>query len=373
MGKKIKYGDPRLLDHTSFTEDFLDDEFLKNYWDERKRQSLLYNEIEVHVPKEGTVMNVKYVGQSQGFFVFDGNFKDYVRVEDRLLESKYLKNTQIGDSVDVFILSVDENNYDIRGSVSAIYESKARTEIFTFNHEHGVPVLCDVKDLTPAGYFVEIYWEKVTLQGFMPNTLAGINKLSNPESLLGQSLEVMIESFSKEEGTYIVSRRRFLQTLIPQAMSKLQNGVVYTGNVTGTTQFGVFVEFTPEGEGTPKCLTGMIHKTNLQQELQDRLQDIPAGAEIEFYIKEIIKDKIILTQVLRETLWDTIRVGQVLQGKVRDLKNFGALVTLDPETNGLIHTSELDKSTKAIKSGEDVKVKVIAVERMNRKIYLSIQ
>lgn len=371
MGKKIKYGDPRLLDQASFTEDFLDDEFLKNYWDERKRQSLLYNDMEVHVPKADTIMNLKYVGQSQGFFVFDGNFKDYVRVEDRLLEAKYLKNTQIGDSVDVYILNVDEDNYDIRGSIAAIYESKARYSLV--NLEEGISVVCDVKDSTPAGYFVEIFWEGITLPGFMPNTLAGINKLAQPESILGQSLEVMIESFSKDEGTYIVSRRRFLQTLIPEAMSQLKNGVIYTGNVTGTTQFGVFVEFTPFGEGSPKCLTGMIHKTNLNQELMEHLQEIPAGAEIDFYIKEIIKDKIILTQVLRETLWDTIRVGQTLQGKVRDLKNFGALITLDPETNGLIHTSELDKSTKTIKSGDDVKVKVIAVERMNRKIYLSVQ
>lgn len=371
MGKKIKYGDPRLLDQATFTEDFLDDEFLKNYWAERKQQSLLYRDIEVHVPQEGEVMNLKYVGNVNGYFVFDGNFKDYVRVEDRILEAKYLKNTQIGDSIDVFILAVDQDNYEIKGSIAAIYESKARSSLV--NLEYGVSVICDVKDSTPAGYFVEIFHEGITLPGFMPNTLAGINKLAQPESILGQSMEVMIESFSKDEGTYIVSRRRFLQTLIPDAMSQLKNGVIYTGSVTGTTPFGVFVEFSPMGEGTPKCLTGMIHKTNLNQELVEHLQEIPAGAEIDFYIKEIIKDKIILTQVLRETLWDTIRVGQTLTGRVRDLKSFGALVILDPETNGLIHTSELDKCTKTIKSGDDVKVKVIAVERMNRKIYLSVQ
>ena len=94
---------------------------------------------------------------------------------------------------------------------------------------------------------------------------------------------------------------------------------------------------------------------------------------MEIYIKEIIKDKIILTQILRETLWDTIKVGQTIPGKVKDLKPFGALVILDDETNGLIHTSELDKSNQKLSVGQDVKVKVIAIDRANRKIFLSLQ
>jgi ribosomal protein S1 len=175
----------------------------------------------------------------------------------------------------------------------------------------------------------------------------------------------MIESFSKDEGTYIVSRRKYLQTLIPQAIKELEYGYVYTGKVTGTTTFGVFVEFND-------CLTGMIHKTNIDPNWAERIQQITPGFEIEFYVKEIIKDKIILTQILRESLWDSIKVGQVINGKVRDLKPFGALIILDEETNGLVHTSELEKSSRRLTAGEDVKVKVIAVDRMNRKIFLSV-
>jgi hypothetical protein len=45
----------------------------------------------------------------------------------------------------------------------------------------------------------------------MPNTLAGINKLYDPTSI-GETFQVMIESFSEYEGTYIVSRRKYLQS-----------------------------------------------------------------------------------------------------------------------------------------------------------------
>ena len=79
-----------------------------------------------------------------------------------------------------------------------------------------------------------------------------------------------------------------------------------------------------------------------------------------------------MTQILRESLWDTIKIGQTLEGKVKDNKQFGSLIILDDETIGLVHTSELEKSSRQVKAGEMVKVKVISVDRMNRKIFLSL-
>jgi ribosomal protein S1 len=80
--------------------------------------------------------------------------------------------------------------------------------------EEGESVTAYVRALNPAGYDVENCG--VTLSGFMPNTLAGINKLYDPTSIIGETFQVMIESFSEYEGTYIVSRRKYLQSLIPK-------------------------------------------------------------------------------------------------------------------------------------------------------------
>jgi ribosomal protein S1 len=362
MGKKTIYGDPRRMDLGNGI-DIFDEKSISSILLERKKMSEVYDAFEIKVPTQGQVSNVKYVGTVGEYFVFDAGFKDYVRVENRPNESKYLKNTQIGESIDILISEVNHNNFFIKGSLSELYESRARRTLT--NLEEGVSVMAHVRELTPAGYSVDIQFEGVTLPGFMPNTLAGINKLSSPETIIGQTFNVMIESFSKDEGTYIVSRRKYLQTLIPHAIKELQYGHVYVGNVTGTTPFGVFVEFN-------ECLTGMIHKTNIGPGWSDRIHQIQPGFEIEFYIKEIIKDKIILTQILRESLWDSIKVGQTINGKIKDLKPFGALVILDDETNGLIHTSELEKVSRRFQKDEEVKVKVIAVDRMNRKIFLSV-
>lgn len=336
-------------------------EQLKN---QRELLYSLYDSVPLNSPKEGEIYTLTYVGANKESLMFEGGFKDYVRVDNKPSEIKYLRSLNIGDEVDLLVYKVNQKVFSIEGSISQLYETRAHETIKSLREEDSIVAL--IKELTPAGYNVELMYESIILPGFMPNTLAGINKLVNSVSILGQTLPVMIESFSKEEGTYIVSRRKYLQSLIPTAIKELKSNTVYNGYVTGTTEFGVFVEFND-------CLTGMIHKTNIDPEWQDKIKQIMPGYEIQFYIKEIIKDtKIILTQILRETLWDSIKTGQILTGKIKDNKQFGTLVSLDDETIGLIHNSELEKAGKSYTAGQTVKVKVIAIERMSRKIYLAI-
>jgi small subunit ribosomal protein S1 len=324
----------------------------------------IYESTFVEMPTVGQVISAELTGITNNTYNFSvPGFKDDVRVDNKLSESKYLRNSKIGDIIDVLIVDVNHDNFYIKGSIATLYESRAHQTLKSL--EDGESVTAKIKSLNPAGYDVEITRGGVTLPGFMPNTLAGINKLYDPTSIVGQTFEVMIESYAEQEGTYIVSRRKYLQTLIPQAIKELNYDISYNGHVTGTTPFGVFVEFN-------ECLTGMIHKANVHPDWQERLGDIKPGFEIEFYIKEIVREKIILTQILRETLWDNIKNGQVLTGVVKDVKQFGTLVNLDDETVGLIHTSEMEKLKTRFQSNQEIKVKVLSVDRASRKIFLTL-
>lgn len=348
---------------------FEDIEVAKKNNKEYQKMIELYDSYPMFIPKTGQIINGTYQGIKSEKHVFSAHgFKDDIRVENRPSESKYLKNLGIGDSIDVLIVNVNNSDYFIKGSISEIYESRANETLKAIGNN--VPIMANVKSLNPAGYDMEIIHSGVVIPGFMPNTLAGINKLHNPESILGETFEVMIESYSKSEGTYIVNRKKYLQTLIPEEASKLKSNEIHKGHVTGTTPFGVFVEFNG-------CLTGMIHKANLREDWQDRIKEIKPGFEIEFYVKEVIKSrgksiKIILTQIIRETLWDKIKSGQVIEGTVKDVKKFGTLVNLDEETVGLIHTSVIQKINKSFDKGDNVNVKVLSVDRTSRKIFLTL-
>jgi ribosomal protein S1 len=334
---------------------------------EWQEMSALYEATLAPMPKSGQVVCAEFQGERNDHYVFSVNgFKDDIRVDLKQNESKYLKNTEEGDMIDVLIMNVNHDDFYIKGSIASLYESRAHKNLKSLGE--GESVKANVVSMNPAGYDIEVLHGGVVLPAFMPNTLAGINKLHDPESIVGETFDVMIESYAEREGTYIVSRRKYLKSLIPSEIKKLSYDQSYTGHVTGTTPFGVFVEFN-------NCLTGMIHKANINPEWQDKIKEIKPGFQIEFYVKEIIKDrgnyKIILTQILRETLWDTISNGQVIDGTVKAVKPFGTLVNLDEETVGLIHTSEMDKINRKFSSGDNVKVKVLAVDRSSRKIFLT--
>jgi len=320
-------------------------------------------QVEVGATIEGKVIKI-----TEKDVTLDINNKDNVIIDRKGSEERICKQLVVGQVMDVLINAVSEQPFMIKGSISDLVRRKVDTKMKEF-FENKVPINALVREIIPAGYMLSIDLDSILIDAFMPNTLADVNKLYNPEILLGKNINVMLETLQQDKGIYVVSRKRYLKTLIPEkvkALSTHPKDKVYTGFVTGTRDFGVFVQF-------EECLTGMIHKANINEVFRDKLDEIKPGTEIDFYVKDIIKggNQIILTQTLEESLWDTVRVGDKLSGKIITVKPFGALIALDYETNGLIQTTYINKNNKSLKSGEKVDVIVISIIRDDRKIYLT--
>lgn len=296
-------------------------------------------------------------------------YKDCIYV-DKPKKTNFSTELKIGESIDVLITKVVDNPFIIRGSITELIKQNVHNKMKNY-FENNIPLTSTVKSMIPAGYMMDIHMDNITIDAFMPNTLADVNKLTDSQSIMGMTFQVMLETLQQEKGVYVVSRRKYLQSLIPEEIKKLKYGEVYHGEVTGTTPFGVFVQFSSTLDG-PTCLTGMVHKANINESWHDKWHQILPGMIIEFYVKEVIKNnKIILTQILKESLWDTIKVGKIMNGKIRDIKNFGALIELDDETTGLIQTAYINKYSKKLNIGDELKVKVISLIRDDRKIYLN--
>lgn len=323
------------------------------------------------VPSIGEVVTARVLGENNAHVIFDAGFKDYVYVDKkgRELAAMQTLNLLPGQDIELMIKNVDETHFELIGSASAILQQRAAALLDDGINDDRI-FMGTVKEFSAAGYFVSLDVDGVDTDVFMPKTLAGINKLPNPESIVGDTFEVMIENKTYEG--YIVSRKKFLKTLIKDKIAELEHNKLYIGNVTGTTDFGIFVEFN-------ECLTGMIHKANIDKETIPNISAVKPGESIQFYVKEIIKDKvrgdkIILTQVLKETLWDTIKIGDKLTGTVKSSKVFGTLLQLDEGTVGLIHISEIEKAGNLpLEFGDELKVEVISVQRGERKIFLTLQ
>ncbi len=233
--------------------------------------------------------------------------------------------------------------------------------------EVGSYVMVRVEKLTPAGYtcVIEVYGSE--LDAFLPQMLAGVNRIPENEkaSLVGKTLEMCVETFAADKGTWIVSRRKYLELLIPQYMQALDAETLYKGTVTDTKPYGVFVEFSD-------CLTGMIHKTALLPEYRDNFKDIKAGDEMEFYVKEIDYKKGQIVLIQQSTIWDNIEVGQEFDGVVIDHKPFGTLVSMGNDTTGLIRASKDEVVDTSLVVGTELKVRVSKLDKALRRIYITI-
>lgn len=318
---------------------------------------------EIHI---GDVMKGMISSITKNEVIIDINYKDSIYVNLKSADLKIVQNLEIGDEIDVMITDIVDNPYQICGSITELIKIDVANKLKNYYHDN-VALVAKVTEMIPAGFMLEIEMDHINLTAFMPNTLAGVNKLTDYQSreLLGKKINVMLETLQQEKGVYVVSRKKYLQSLIPEEIKKLKRDTVYSGIVTGTKDFGVFIEFN-------ECLTGMIHKVNINPEWQDRITSIQPGTYIEFYIRDILKgNRIILTQIPdQDSLWDSIRVGQIKDGVVKAVKPFGALVALDSETTGLIQNFYLEKAGVTLKDGDAIKVKIISVIKDDRKIYL---
>lgn len=361
--KTIEYGDPELA-------------YLFEEEDKNKQYEELYGKYDLNKVKVGEVYDAVLIGQSNDDFLFDANCKDYIRVPRTKNELRFFESNSIGDSVPVLVTKISDP-YIIVGSVASLYEAKLHEKLHSLDkNQH---VLCKVKELLPAGYTVNIIEDDFNIEAFMPHILAGVNKLL-PEArkeLVGETLEVVIDSYSSEKKTFVVSRRGYLETRRSEEITKLatvvntpkDERVVYTGEVTGIGRrqgkpFGVFVEFN-------ECLTGLVHVSNISPEWQNRLDEIQPGTQIDFYVQEVIKrdneDRIILTQMPKESIWDNIEIGQEMKGRIKSIRDFGVLVSIDNDMNGMIR----DVNTIGdLNEGDKVNVKITDLDKSSRKLFL---
>lgn len=149
-----------------------------------------------------------------------------------------------------------------------------------------------------GGFVVEVAG---TIQAFMPGSMAAINRITDYESYIGKTLEVMIEAWTPNNG-FVVSRKKYLNRMRNEMLSPMvaelrtNPNKVYSGTVTGATQFGVFVELN-------EYITGMLHKTLVSDETREamRQQTITPGTQIDVYVHKIEGGRVILSDVPTET------------------------------------------------------------------------
>ena len=320
------------------------------------------NEGEIH---EGTIHAI-----DRDYITVDINYRELVYVKFGK-ESAEVQASSVGDETAVLIT---ETKGTITGTITGGVKHKTFMDLRDAIDEGRTAWIGTVNSMIDKGGYV------VTVQGiscFMPGSLAGINKLSDFSSIVGEEIYVVPVSFSPDRGTIVVSHRKYLQALIPTAIEELKQSIEIEreGLVTGTAKYGVFVEFS-------KCLTGMIHNNDLDEETLTRFKarDIKPGDPIKFKVKDIISNrKITLTQkdVVEVNPWINIstryQIPSVVEATVKSKKDYGLFITIEEGVTGLLHVSEIGEETMSVfNPGDKITVQITRIDEATMKVFLKM-
>jgi len=250
-----------------------------------------------------------------------------------------------------------ESSPTIKISLWQGHLKKIREEFMNEIQAPSKAYVAKVNEANKGGYFVEVQG----IEAFMPGSLAAPNKILDFRSLVGKEVIVMIEDFLTEMNSFIVSHKKYLAHVLPKKIAELDLNKKYEGNITGTSKYGIFVEF---GD----IFTGLLHNSKMKENtLRDfRNRKFNPGDTIEFYINEITKDnRIILTEESPEekrekfTKFILENKDKVVDAEVAAVMNFGVIVNVG-DLSGLVPNKEFKRRKIAVKNyvvGDKFKVK----------------
>jgi len=198
--------------------------------------------------------------------------------------------------------------------------------------------------------------------------------------MIGEELGLKIIEVDRRRRRLIFSQRRALRAWQElqreRVIATLTEGETRRGKVTSLTNFGAFVDL--------GGADGLIHVSELSWSRVNHPRDaLKVGQEVKVYVLDVDRKRkriALSLKKLQPDPWtlvdDHYQVGQLVEGRVTRVLDFGAFIELDLGIEGLLHTSEMIGTpelppTEIVHSGETLPVKIIRIESRRRRIALS--
>jgi len=293
---------PKIKNQTNTTWCYSHEHYAQDFWDKLTKENLIkkdlkvgdlvkivniidYNngvaKLELH---GGLVVDIDFKKEKKFISLFScSNIEDF----SRIINNNEAKENLLSKN---FFVSILQSAPTYKISLWRGYVQKTRDEFMEQIKTPTKAYVAKIVNANRGGYTVDIYG----IEGFMPGSLAAPNKLNDFTSMIGKDVIVMIEDYMKDLNSFIVSHKKYLANILPQKMKELDLEKKYTGTVTGTSNYGIFIEFN-------ELFTGLLHTSKMSQITKTAFinRDYKPGDSIDFYIDEITDDnRIILSEEL---------------------------------------------------------------------------
>ena len=343
----------------------------------------LMDEIEksLRLPGRGEIVEGEIVQVTNKYIVVNlGCKKDGIIPKDELTVEGEQELTDLykeGDTIQAKVIKNDDGDGNILLSKKKLEVNEHWDEINEALENKTVVNAKVVKEV--RGGVIAVYKE---VAGFIPMSQLSDKFVEKADEFVGKVLPVKVSRVDQKRNKAVFSHKAYLaeekQKRIQEIWDSINVGDVVEGTVMRFTDYGAFVDI--------GGLDGLLHISEISWgKLKHPQEALEIGQKINVKILSMNNEKGKISLGLKQNQpepWSVIdekyAVGQVIEGKVVQIKEYGAFVELEPGLDGLVHISEIafkrvTNIADELTVGQVVQAKILEIDKERKRISLSIK
>ena len=346
----------------------------------------LANEYDYQAPVRGDIRTGTVVEETDYGLLVDIGFKreGIVPVEDlERLDKETRDQINVGSEVSVFVLRPENREGQPVLSIhqARVYEDwiKAEELMKAGGVYEGVVSGCNQGGLIVKFGKIRGFVPASQIVGF-PRRLKEDQRRERLESMVGETIGLKIIEVDRRRRRLIFSQRRAMRAWQEmqrdRVMAELVEGAICHGRVTSLTDFGAFVDL--------GGADGLIHVSEMSWgRVENPREILKVGDEVDVYVLKVDQKRKrigLSLKKLQPDPWTVVderyKKGQLVEGKVTRVLDFGAFVEIEDGLEGLLHATEMIgtpelKPSDLVEAGESLLVKIIQIDSGRRRLGLS--
>ena len=287
----------------------------------------------------------------------------------------------IGTEIEVRVIKLNKKRGNVVISRKEILEEEqnAKKSVTLATLDEDSVLTGTVKNLTDYGAFVDLGG----LDGLLHITDMSWGRLTHPRDLVnvGDEIQVKVLKFDKEKQRVSLGFKQLTPDPWLDAIERYPIGAQVRGRVLSVTDYGAFVEL-------EQGIEGLVHVSEMtwSKRMKHPSKMVKPGDEVDTIILSVnpTDRRISLgMKQLQDNPWEALEdkypIGAIIEGRVRNLTDFGAFIEIEDGIDGLVHVSNLSWTkrikhpSEVLKKGEKVRAIVLGVEPENRRLSLGVK
>ncbi len=287
---------------------------------------------------------------------------------------------KVGDEIGAYVTKIEVDEDNDTGSYILSKRQLEEEKSYAFLQEkldNNETIEAKVTEVVKGGLVVD-----VGQRGFIPASLISTDFIEDFSDYEGKVLELKVEELDPSNNRVILSRKAVEAEenakKKEELLKSIKAGDVIEGKVARLTNFGAFIDL--------GGVDGLVHVSELSHEhVKSPEEVVSIGDTVKVKVRSVEQDSERISLSIKdtlpspfETIQETYSEGDIVDGKVMRLANFGAFVEIDKGLQGLVHISEISHKhigtpNEVLEPGQAVKVKILGINPEEERISLSIK